>query len=184
LLRDLLNKCFYPDSWNDGQERIVGTYCVVEKADFQRAQAELPELALRSPESICADCVVRVVLGLLPQDPEKPLNNRMGTAELYFDQGEPFTAIVKGKVSAAVLRSPEERGPLCMISHVGEVSTQECPAMQAADFMAWHVNRWFSKQCANFNLMAVFSAQGVGEHFDYERLCEWYGHPIDDIRGL
>jgi hypothetical protein len=55
LLRELVNKCFAPFGWSDGEERIFAAYCTIEKDDYERACQEIPHLKDKRPAAICAE---------------------------------------------------------------------------------------------------------------------------------
>jgi len=173
LIRNLINECFATEGWSKGEDRIVAAYCTIEAADYEKACKEIPHLKEKaSPIDICAEYVTRVALGLLPQNPDKPRGYRKGTVEMFFDRNEPFKAKVERAWNKA---KKNKKGPLGLISAIGESDMRETPGLQAADYLAWHVNRWYTKGCVNSNLMAVLTTQGLGNRFDYKMLLEWYG---------
>ena len=181
LLREFFNRCFSPDGWGEGEEALSGVHCTIERSDYDRACQVLPHLRQKGWAAVCADYVAYVALTLLPQDPDKSEGHRKGTVELYFDRDEPFQKEIESAWNKALNRPSGRRGPLSMVSHIGAVEMKKTPAVQAADYLAWHVNRWYTRGCRRSNFMAVLAAQGVGDRFGYDKLVDWYRDGPDPL---
>lgn len=170
LLRDLNNLCFSPISRVDFAEQFVGAVCTVELAHYRTARHVAPALSRRTPEQVCLDHVLHVAIAMLPRDPSDPLR-RTGSAELFFDRGEPYFKYVDRH-----WRKPYHRRPpmLQPVSKLDQVEMKSSPGVQAADFLAWATNRDFSARDKKFNMMRCLTAPLLGIRLDYQKLVQRY----------
>lgn len=111
-----------------------------------------------------------------PQAPGEPEGHRCGTVELIFDQGERFKRQIELAWQRALSRPRGKRGPLSLVSNVSEQDMKEAPGVQAADFLAWHVNRWQTHQSQAAWWRTFKSGPGatVIRQFSSELLVDWF----------
>lgn len=141
LLRDIFNECLSPTGWRDFKDEFYGASCTVNLEDYTKASADMPSHSLKEPEAICVDHVVTVALRALPENLNLPLGKE-GRVELFFDKGEPFMH----KVDRIWRSKPNNRlkGPLQLVSSIVAADMREVIGLQAADFLAWHTNRYYT----------------------------------------
>lgn len=181
LLKEVFNQCLSPEDGVDEADHLSGVYCTVIKEDFERACRELPHLESKGWAAICAEFVTYIALTRLPQDPSKPKGSRLGVIEVHFDRNEPFRREIEDAWNAAKDRPEGQRGPLSLVLSIGYSDMRQTPGLQAADYLAWHVNRWRTTGSPGAGLIATAAAQGVGVMFDYETLMEWYREGPDPL---
>ena len=174
LLGRLIMKCFLPASRAepDGPS-LMGAVCTIERDDFDRAAKERPDLAERGREAICAEFIAEVALSRMPQDPNKPEGYRQGQLELYFDRNEPYRREIESAWRAAKKRPRGKRGPLSMIADIDTAILEKDAGLQAADFLAWHVNRSYSRGAEGLGWRINLASPVAGARLDYARLMEW-----------
>ena len=147
LLRTLA-PCFLVNGWLVKEEgsALFGTCCTINHEDFDRACEALPFLKKKGKEAICAEVVTEVALRRLPQDPSREEGYRVGTVSLFFDRKEKFLHPISQEWKKALKRPKGKRGPLSMVTAITPVNEgfKGSPALQAADYLAWHVNRWLT----------------------------------------
>lgn len=182
LIRDLLNQCLMPLGREAGDEGLYAAYCTIEREDYERACEDLPELRGKGFAAICAEFVTCVALRLLPQDPAKPEGHRLGRVELTFDRGEAFQPAIEAAWQRVKDRPEGRRGPLSLVSKISSADWRDVPGLQAADDLAWHVNRWRTKGSIGANLRTVLPTDGTGAHFGCQQLIEWYRDSLDPLR--
>lgn len=175
LIQDLIHQCFLPAAWNgpDGPS-LLKVFCTIGRTDWERSCQEVPQLREHSRATVCARYVAEAALRRLPQDPDKPEGHRTGTLELYFDQNEPFLPQIKAAWRNALTRPKGRRGPLSMISDIVPAEMRTSPGLQAADFLAWHINRWRTKDCQRSWWRTFKSCPGIGVQFRSSDIVEWH----------
>jgi hypothetical protein len=113
-------------------ERGLGLVsCTLNLNAYKSAKRQMPDLA--SPEHICVTYCLGVSLvrhqAKFPEDT---------TTALFFDRGEPFYGHIRNLWNRKALRS---NSTWASIVQIGEVDTRRSPALQAADLIAWSLNR-------------------------------------------
>jgi hypothetical protein len=119
--------------------------------------------------------VIPVTYRLLPEDPAHPLG-RSGTIALYFDRNEPFEHQIRRVWEK---RKGKHPGPLQFVSQIGSVCQEKVYGVQAADLLAWHINRSHTHDDPErlaAKMFAVFNtpSQGIG-YMGYDELVKRYG---------
>lgn len=170
LLADLFNDCLSPTGWEDFKGEFYGASCAVNIADYRKAKEDVP--SLKSMESICVDYVITIALMALPENLDLPFGKE-GTLELFFDKGEPF----KNKVDRMWRGKPRGKlkGPLQLVSGIGSVDMRDVIGLQAADFLAWNTNRYYTRSLnertgAFAGVTRVLAAPMFEHYYDYEQL--------------
>jgi hypothetical protein len=169
LLRDIFNECFSKTGWGDFKDKFYGASCTVNLADYAKASAER---FLKEPEAICVDHVVTIALMALPENLALPIRKE-GQIELFFDKGEPFMH----KVDRIWRSKPNHqlKGPLRLVSSIVTADMRQVIGLQAADFLAWHTNRYYTygfdePTGALAQGMRLFATPLFGDYYDYEYL--------------
>ena len=65
--------------------------------------------------------------------------------------------------------------PLQLVTHIGAADSGDIPGLQAADFLAWHVNRGHKTGDPWPNMISLFAAPNHARYFDYDAMVEMYG---------
>ncbi len=171
LLQDLFNECLSPIGWGEFKGEFYGASCTVNLEDYRRACADMP---LNEPEAICVDCVVTVALRALPENLEQPFGKE-GSVEICFDKGEPFMH----KVDKIWRSKPNNQleGPLQLVRSIGAKDMRDVIGLQAADFLAWHTNRYYTHGFreptgAFAGITRVMATPMFEWYYDYDRLKE------------
>jgi hypothetical protein len=172
LLRDLFNECLSKTGRGDFKDEFYGASCTVNLEDYAKASADMPSRSLKEPEAICVDHVVTIALRALPENLALPLGKE-GRVELFFDKGESFMH----KVDRIWRSKPNNRlkGPLQLVSSIAAADMREVIGLQAADFLAWHTNRYYTHGFdeptgAIAQGMRLFSTPLFEYYCDYEYL--------------
>lgn len=179
LIQTLIRECFLPAVWSgpDGPS-LLKLACTIERTEWAKACGYCPELEDRSRATVCARWVAEASLRRLPQDPQKPSGHRRGTLELFFDRDEPFQPEIESAWQEALRRPKGTRGPLSLISSIKAASMKETPALQAADFLVWHINRSLTQNC-RMSWWRTFKSCLGGKtiRLSAETIAEW--HKVD-----
>lgn len=172
LRKDLINECLVPMGWGEFKGRFIGVSCTVDIPDYRRAYAELPrfQASRKEPEAICVDYVVTATLAALPDDTSSRWG-KAGTADLRFDNNEPFLHTIDRIWRGKRNLRPQE---MELISNISTGNAKGCPGIQAADFLAWHTNRFRTKKDRYSKSMTVFSVPNYFRYFDYTTIMETY----------
>lgn len=184
LLRQLVHKCLLPSAWTgpDGPS-LLKLYCTIDAADWARACEAAPGLKNHGVAGVAARFVAGISLMRLPQAEGQPEGCRSGPLELFFDRGEPFMRQIQIARQRAMQRPVGQRGPLTLLSEPQEDDTRAKPGLQAADFLAWLVNRWQERECWR-SWWQTFKASpgGVGGRLTSDFLIEWQALGLDTRR--
>jgi len=178
----LINECiirFAAATASDGG--LYGGYCSILRSDFEAARSRATLLARRSLESVCVEWVA----AFLVRFGIEGMRDRDGfVATVVFDQGEPFARELRHQ-KALALRSTRAGGELFRIEDILEKDSRRTPGLQAADYLAWHVNRWkATDRGVMANLRAVLPTPGRGDFATVDKLLEWYDTGVPDFFGL
>ena len=172
LLADLFNECLSPTGWVDFKGQFYGASCTVNLMDYRKAREEKP--TLKEAEAICVDYVVTIALKALPENRNLTFGKE-GTTELFFDKGESFM----NKIWRVWCSKPNNKliGKLGLISSIAGVDSRNVIGIQAADFLAWHTNRYYThgldeKTGAFASLIRAFAAPLFSCYYDYAKLKE------------
>jgi hypothetical protein len=170
LLVDLFNQCLSPIGWENFKGEFYGASCTVNLADYRKACADIP--SLKEPEAICIDFIVTIALMILPENHKLPLGKE-GTVELFFDKGESFMH----KIDRIWRSKPNHKleGPLQLVSHIGPTDMRVVIGLQAADFLAWHTNRYYThgldeETGAFAGITRILATPTFARYYDYEQL--------------
>jgi hypothetical protein len=135
--------------------------------DYNRAFCEIPELG--TPEHICVtQCLARCILyanhttALIKGSTEPKF-------QLFFDQNEPFRGHA---LDRAVNKASRKQDPVWKnVIHNGESDMRDIPGLQAADLLAWSINRQHLDGEAHYGWQSrLLSIDRGQELFDYDRL--------------
>lgn len=161
------------DLWN-----VIGSFrgtslraysCTVPTADYERAKSEFP--TLRPLPAICANFCVGG-LHITPEEQGKDYRCIL----LYFDRDEPFMHTV----NRVWLRRRKQRGFMRQILNIIPTDREESFPVQAADFLAWGINRHYCEP--EKQAWRLFAPVIAIEHFtalyDYDRIAKEYGHDV------
>ena len=136
LLMDFAGHCFSTEAHN-AYEFLVSTHCTVNLADYRQAVTVYPLLSNHHPEQFCVTHVVNVAASMLPNDDSQQLG-KDGTVELFFDKNEAF---MKHPYKAWTQKPSKKDVNWGLISSIEPVDSDAVYGVQAADFLAWIVNR-------------------------------------------
>lgn len=123
------------------KKRFRMFYCAIDLAARRKLMAETYQI----PDPIelcnewCSEMVMKWYLGKYPD-----VICASPSLYYFFDRGEPFYRAFKGKWNAEVEKLRPERGDWSIWNFVAQVSAVEMrkvPGVQAADILAWGVNR-------------------------------------------
>ncbi|MEO8502367.1 MAG: hypothetical protein ABI609_00570 [Acidobacteriota bacterium] len=180
LLRQLLHRCFLPFALDvpDGPS-LLKLYCTIERDEWLRACAGAPNLKNYGRAGVCARFIAGVAVHRLPQAEGEPEGFRSGYLELVFDQGEPFKRQVELACQRAARCAPGQRGPLSLVSVIREANMRQTPGLQAADYLAWLVNRWQESQSQVSWWLSFKSSPGLAFELTAEFLIEWQSSALD-----
>lgn len=137
----LSNKCLGYMSQLD-KKRFRMIYSAVDLTAWRKLRAETYQLP--DPVSLCVDTCQLGIFGWYMETYPEILDLRADAIEVFFDQGEPF----KGKFERRWTEEKQESrrrkkawNSWRMISKISAVDMRHVPGVQAADILAWAVNR-------------------------------------------
>jgi hypothetical protein len=126
---------------NLDKKRFRMFYCVVDLKAWHKLRAET--FPLPSPIDLCNEyCARGPMMWYFDRFPEI-LNLQNDTIKYFFDRGEPFKQPFEDEWIRETKRS-EERGVWSvwnLIEQITPVDMKKVPGVQAADILAWSVNR-------------------------------------------
>lgn len=180
LLHQLVHRCFLPSAWSEPDSpSLLKLYCTIDSTDWSRACVVAPRLKDYGIAGVCARFVAGIALKRLPQADGEPEGHRFGSLELVFDRGERFKRQIELAWQSAIQRAVGQRGPLTLISAVREANAKETPGLQAADFLAWLVNRWQERECQKSWWLTFKSSPGLAYQMNSDSLIEWQSFDFD-----
>ncbi len=138
LLSNLKDSCLSAKAVND-YGTFVCAHCTVKLADYYSVAATYPQLLGIKPEQFCGTLVVNVAASMLPDNASRPFG-KDGTVELFFDKTESFMKHVDRDWR---LNRKSRHASWNMVSSVRPSDSKTVYGIQAADFLAWNVNRHF-----------------------------------------
>ena len=103
---------------------------------------------------------------MLPDDSSSPTKKR-GGLEIWFDRGERFQHSVQKLWEKRKNRRDD------VMSHIITITPadyRQVIGLQAADFVAWHVNRHHASGEDWAGLVSGIAAPSLNQYWDYERL--------------
>jgi hypothetical protein len=126
------------------------------------------------PEEVCVNYVAEVALKMLPESPQGRLG-KAGSIEMYFDRNEKFMRTIIQPWQ----RRRRKPGALQLIHNIEQVRTGNPVGIQAADFLAWHTHRdWSKREAGKKDLMLrcrmIFAGLLTAHRYDYQTLMERY----------
>lgn len=183
LLRELVRQCLAPCAWEgpDGPS-LFKISCIINDSEWRSACSSAPGLKNHGRHGICARVVTECALRRLPQKPGKPNGQRVGEVELVFDRGEPFKRQIEDAWRKATDRSRGQRGPLSLISDILEADWRTTPGLQAADFLAWSLNRLQTRGCQQSWWRTFVSCPGVNLKISSDVLVRWFHADLEGRR--
>lgn len=183
LLQQLVHSCFLPFAWAepDGPS-LLKLYCTIDLTDWSHACVVAPQLRNQGIAGICARFVAGIALRRLPQADGESEGCRSGCLELVFDQGEPFKRQIDLAWNSAMRRAVGQHGPLTLISESREADMRATPGLQAADFLAWLVNRWQERDCQESWWLTFKASPGCAFKLGSDFLIEWQSLNLDTRR--
>jgi Protein of unknown function (DUF3800) len=182
LLNQLIHSCFLPFSFNEPEDTcLLSVCCTLDLDAWESACQREPGLEQHGQAGVCARFAAEVALRRLPQAPGQPEGQRHGTVELVFDQGERFKRQIEMAWQQALSRPVGRRGPLSLVSQISEADMRQTPGLQAADFLAWHINRWrtHQSQTAWWRTFKSGPGAGIAREFSSDLLVAWYNVGFD-----
>lgn len=177
LVNELIHRCFLPFAFSEPEDTcMLGICCTVDNTCWETACKTEPGLEQHGKAGVCARFVAELALRRLPQAPGEPEGHRCGTVELVFDRGERFKRQIEMAWQRALSRPRGKRGPLSLVSRIREEDMKKEPGVQAADFLAWHVNRWQThrSQAAWWRTFKSGPGATVIRQFSSDFLVEWF----------
>ena len=138
LLLDLKDSCLSAEAVKD-YGMFVCAHCTVNLADYHSVAETYPQLLDIKPEQFCGTLVVNVAASMLPNNASRPFG-KDGAVELYFDKSESFMKHVDRDWR---LNRKGRHPSWNMVSSVRPSDSKSVYGIQAADFLAWNVNRYF-----------------------------------------
>ena len=136
----LSNKCLMYMSHLDKQ-RFRMFYCAIDLKAWRKLKAETYELP--DPIEMCNSYCSETVLGWYFYHYPDVINPRIDTVKYFFDQNEYFKKPFEEKWIRERSRAEKSSqwSPWQMIKEVTAVDMRNAPGIQAADIVAWAVNR-------------------------------------------
>jgi hypothetical protein len=147
------------------KSNLYARSCTVVMRDYRRAKSENPRL--REPEALCTGfCCHR-----LPFDLDSNLEHP--EIALVFDRGEPFlNTIYRGWVKYK--HRPDAGWPK-QIKEIRFAEANQCPLIQAADLVAWTINK-YHRRPDGYPDADAFAASIMVSHetktFDYDAIMK------------
>jgi Protein of unknown function (DUF3800) len=141
----LANKCLALMSWQD-KLRFRMFYCAVDLVAHRKLLAE--DYVIPNPIDLCNTYCSRSVLGwLLIHFPDK-VSHFTDTVKYFFDRNEPFEAPFKAEWNREkdIAEQTGKWSPWQVVEEIGSVEMKKTPGVQAADIIAWAVNRENTKK--------------------------------------
>ncbi|MFC1871376.1 DUF3800 domain-containing protein [Chloroflexota bacterium] len=172
LLQDLFNECLSPTGWEKFKGEFYGASCTVNLEDFAKVCVDMPSHVLNKPEAICVDHVITIALRALPENSGMPFGKE-GRVELFFDKGESFMHWIDKKWRSKP--NNKLQCPLQLVSSISAVDARDVIGLQAADFLAWHTNRYYThglneESGAFAGISRVFATPLFDRYCDYDYL--------------
>jgi Protein of unknown function (DUF3800) len=141
----LANKCLALMSWQD-KLKFRMFYCAIDLVAHRKLLAE--GYVIPNPADLCNTYCSRSVLGwLLKHFPDK-VNYFTDTVKYFFDRNECFETSFKEEWNREKNLAEQNKkwSPWQMIEEVASVEMKKTPGIQAADVIAWAVNRENTKK--------------------------------------
>ena len=139
---ELSSKCLAYMSRVD-KSRFRMFYCTVDLEAWEKVKRD--GIAVPEPVEICSDFAMWGVLWWYVQQrgDDGIFNIPADSAHYFFDKDEPFEPKFKEKWTNEVARyeATEQINPWILIEQVSSVDMKKVPGVQAADVLAWSVNR-------------------------------------------
>lgn len=181
ILAALNNRCLGPAR----EKGLYGVACAIDNAEYQRAKEDLPQLP--PFEEVCAGVIANVAIRrILPED-----RATAPQVYLYFDRGEDYCLALK-RAWEADRANDQPKSWGTFLFEPRQRNSKESPGLQAADYIAWNVNRWLTKRAESRSrvsrdfevewdsIRAALRISSVGGYIDevgYEKLMRWYERP-------
>lgn len=175
LVRDLFNRCFSPRGMHKPiADALVGAACSVDLAAYEQVCLEYPHFAEKRPEALCVDHVTSVAIqqlvGELEQILWEDLLAQDRKIDVFFDRNERYRHHIQRVWEGRGGRRPTK--PLKLINSISTKNGRQSAALQAADFLAWHVNRYVCSvtDAMDAKMMASLASRCSIVEYDYEEL--------------
>jgi hypothetical protein len=139
---ELVTKCLSYMSRVD-KKKFRMFYCTVDLEAWHKLKKE--GYCLPDPVEMCSDYSMYGVLWWYVQQrhPDSVFNLPTDSAHYFFDKDEPFEKNFRAKWESETRKheSTGEVNPWILIEEVSSVNMRKVPGVQAADVLAWSVNR-------------------------------------------
>jgi hypothetical protein len=178
---DLVTKCLaYMSRVDKSQFRMF--YCSVDLEAWEKVKKD--GIAVPDPVEICSDFAMYGVLWWYVQQrgAEGIFHLSSDSVHYFFDKDEPFEPTFREKWTAEVARykATGQINPWILIEQVSNVDMKKVQGVQAADVLAWSVNREKTGQKIRAGQMyAEIMRQVIPSSsitYDEERLRKVYGY--------
>ncbi len=170
LVIDLLNQCF-TEIVGSHRNDFTSATCTVNLADYRRAAERFPGVLSHTPEELCTHHVATTTLSMLPNDDASPINVAEGSGgvEIFFDRNEPFQHYIQKEWEK---RKGNWYGDVVSrIMTIAPADYRNVIGLQAADFIAWHVNRYFNDPRDRWaQLVGITARPNVQRYWNYDSL--------------
>ena len=141
LLSALRDECFIPIMFQTHRDDFYFASCTVNLPDFECASLKSSGVRSRTPAALCAYHIAEVAKMMLPDDKTSPTKKR-GLFEMWFDHGEDFQHFVQKEWEQR--KKDWHKDVLSHLVTVAPADYRDVIGLQAADFVAWHVNRYYT----------------------------------------
>ncbi len=168
LLKDVY-RCLYSLAWTP-ENNFRALICTVDLGDYERACRVIADLRELSPEAICTDHVCDWAIRMIPND-ESTLTGKAGSVEFVFDQNEPFRRTLMPRWTT---KWPRRERLFKCIAAITEADMSQTPGLQAADYVAWHTNRYRSRDDMYAQMVRSLSSNPYEVFYGYEALIDTY----------
>jgi len=161
--------------------------CVVDLADYRRAQPDCPELVSptlapepikpKPAEAVCVDWCVGRLFGRVWYDRANP---NPPDIELFFDRDEPFLHWINRVYNGEPAKRPwwakrGRRNGDPRVAGIYPSSKKERPEIQAADIIAWVCNRHHTKgDVGDWHAAITKGREADFKFYNYKRLLVGY----------
>lgn len=167
LVTDIYNQCFSHVAYAAHRDDFYLASCTINMEDYRRAAKESSGVRSRTPQALCTYHVAAAALMMLPDDSTKPLK-KDGMLEVFFDRGERFLHVLQKEWERRKKNRHDD--VVSLIAMIEPVDYREVVGVQAADFLAWHVNRYYVTGSVDAGVISRLAAPNIQQYWQYENL--------------
>jgi hypothetical protein len=169
VIGDFFNECFSVTGWGKYKNKFLATACTINLDDYKKIRGEIESGSIKEPEAYCVDFVITVSLMSLPENLGKPCG-KDGLLYVCFDQNEDF---INKMHPYWQTRRKNPKDPLHLIRKLSTANMRDTIGLQAADFLAWQTNRYYSKgfrehSGACSQIIRVLATPLFSQYYDYQ----------------